>query len=331
MAIEGRFRSSKEERQGLDDTLAYFKRVDKGDLRPPEKAGLKYLARTIDQASKRAYDDLALIVRQSPEHLRRKAELEKQPRTVGKSSVAKAILKSTSSFEQMVALDDWVGGKKFTEKHTFCLAKGDDDYVPVSVKSSSLMDLVLGSTRGDHKAPKYDKWAEKDPWKDPYQEPFIYPLEALEMVRQPSYIGATVLKGNAFESEWIDQEWRYGATKGCVETRGQRRESQKKRQSAGLNLAALAEEWACEEDPKCKDVNICLEPRYENYADEGYQDDRKVDVSPGKLIAAARKTIVAQDPTDLDALMKQLFIAKIGGVSTPALREHIVAEMFPPI
>jgi len=320
------FRTERQRASGATEACQYFQRVGQGDLSTPGTKGLKYLSKKIDEVTKSVYDELEEVLTDTPEHKRRLALLKQQPRTGGTNSVAKALFKDVSPFEQMVVVKEWQEDVALRDTHTFCLAKGQDDFIPVRAKAG-LMQTVLGTTTGSHKAPKYEDWAVNDPWANPSQKPFIHPLESLEIVRQPQFSGATVLKGNAFETECVDQAWRYGTEKGCVELKGQSKNSQKKLASAGLNLAELEKTFTDAEDP-AESPNICNPISYEDYADEGYRDEVD-EVSPAKLVSATRKAIINQNDTDLEDCMKKLFIAKIGTPSTPGLRTYIAAQLFP--
>lgn len=327
--IQPRFKTTTQLQNGLQDTLNYFQRAKEGDLTLPSPASLKYISSVIDQASKNAYTTVSQIVKESPEHLLRVAEINSQPRTSGASSIDKAILWNASSFEQMFALKEWQATKTTLHSpHTFIFGTGENDFYRVKVSDTSPMKILLGTTRGEHKAPKYEEWAVNDPWSNPNHTRYIHPLENLEIVRQPDFLSATLLKGNPFEEDLIDQSWRYGKEMACVELKGQAKNSPQKLQSSGLNLTTLTKEFADLHDLTAKETNICRTLHFEDFSDEGYQDDAIIDVSPGKILTATEKTIVNQNNDDLNDLMEKLFIAKIGVQTTPALRKHIVKRLF---
>lgn len=321
--FDNRFSSPSVEKRCMKSLVNYWEKVKKeGDFSDPAKEALRYLSFQLDMSAKKAFDELAAVLRSSAKHEKRIIEINRQDTTVGKSDLSKTILRQTSPFEQMVALSDWLGQKTIRTTHTFVFAHKEDDYIPVKVAYSrstppTLMHVVLGSTKGSHKAPKYADWAQDDPREDPDQQRFIYALEGLETVRQPHYAAATVIKGTAFESRHITHEWRYGLEKGCVELPNQAKNHFKKLASAGLNLTALAEKLP-------DDVNILKYVHFEDYADEGLREE-DFEVSLASILKAAKKALKNTDA--IDQIMRKLLIAKIGPVSTPSLQEYIAREI----
>lgn len=306
----------------------YFERFDAADTTVPGAQALLPIAKALDDATEQALTGLMTVLRGSEEHRARVALLTEQPRTAGKFSRDKMLFEGVSAFEQMVAVSDWLADANIRKPHTFFLAAPDEDYVPLQAKKfktvdANMMHVVLGATRGDHKAPKYTTWAESSPWEDTSQKTFIYALEGLEIIRQPHYSAATILKGNAFELDLINSEWRYGSEFACVESRGQAKDTPKKRQSSALNACTLVNRFSDVADPQASEKNIALPIKYEDYADEGYDDDLDTSVSPGQIIQAAERAIVGEESEDLEQLMETLVIAKVGVPATPVLRNHI--------
>ena len=232
---------------------------------------------------------------------------------------------------QLVATSDWLAQAHIKKVHTFFVAVGDSDYIPVKAnkfsREATLMHVVLGATNGSHKAPKYVDWAKEDPWGNPSQSRFIYPLEMLEIVRQPNYSAATILKGNAFESEFIDQQWRYGAEYACVEAKGQAKDTKKKINSAGLNACGLVEALSDSSDPIAEELDGCVPIYYENYTEEGYCDDLDISVSPGEVMKALQLAVERKREQELTRLVENLAIAKLGAPKTPILCEYIAGKL----
>lgn len=311
----------------------YFEQFSAADTTVPGKKALLPIAKVLDAATEQALTGLMTVLRGTKEHQARVALLEKQPRIAGNFDSSKVLFEGLSAFEQMVAMSDWLADAHIRKSHTFFLsAGGADDYVPLQAKKfktthANMMHVVLGSTSGSHKAPKYADWAETDPREDVGQSVFIYPLEGLEIIRQPYYSAATVLKGNVFEKRKIDSQWRYGDEFACVETRGQKKATAKKQSSAGLNACTLVNRFSNEADPKAEEVDIALPIKFENYADEGYNDNLNTSVTAGAVVNAVKQVFVKQDWADLCRLMETLTIAKLGVPTTPALKQHIAERL----
>lgn len=105
--------------------------------------------------------------------------------------------------------------------------------------------------------------------------------------------------------------------KGCIELPRQSGNIRKKSESAGLNLASLAKDLP-------EDINIVDHRRFENDFDVGYPDDPEVLI--GSILKSAKRGLKSMD--DIEKIMKKLLVAKIGPVSTLALRQYIVREIF---
>lgn len=316
-----RFKSNLELRQCRNDAIDYLENAMLGDLHPATNEGEKYLAAILDQSARKAYQKFATILQNSKEHEDRVKEINSQPRLSSKDKVN--ILEDSSSFEQMSALASWVSAKKIKKVHTFRFATVDD-YIPVRVNESNLMQVVLGDSQGAHKAPKYSEWAINDPRENDNQKIFIHPLESLEIVRQPHYNAATLLKGNAYENYLIENDWRYDVNeRACVESSGQSKNSPMKKKSAGHNLVHLT---ASLHDPSEEDLlpveDLCPIIDSNDYTDEGPEEDYP-EVRVDQLIKATKKAIVNRDRTDLNDLMFNLTVAKIGPVATQALKNEI--------
>jgi hypothetical protein len=316
---------------------SYFERFREGDTSIPSEQALKPLSKLLDAVTLSVVTDLMQVLRASNEHQARVGLLQIQNRTAGKFSRDKILLQNASNFEQMIAMADWLSRVRIRDSHTFFISGLNDDYIPVQVKKypkldANMMHVRLGATSGAHKAPKYTDWAASDPWRSETQKVFIYALEALEIVRQPQFSAATIIKGNAFESEYVESEWRYGSAYACVEDKGQSKGGQpkttpKKEKSAGLNAVALADALSDAADPIAIDTNLCTTLRYEDYSDDGYIDDLDISVSPGAFIQAAETAVVDQDTSDLTRLMENLVISKLQVPRTPMLCNYVVQKL----
>lgn len=304
----------------------YYSSVKGGDYTLPTPQVQQYISGKIDTAANNALTDVSTTLKNSREHRSRVMEIQRQPRTAGASSVTKAILRNATPFEQYSALKTWQEETAINKTHTFVFAnpKDPDDYIPVSVKANSAMQIMLGSTKGERKAPKYAEWAQNDPRLTDSQKRFIAPLESLEMVRQPEFSGATLLKSGAFANDHIDSEWRYGKDHACVESKGQGKNTAKKLASAGVNLTELFNRFPDSDS----DNNLVTRAVYEDYVDVGYNDDAQVIVTPHSLFKATRKSILTKDDTDLNNLVSILFMTHIGPQNTPAVQAKIERKLF---
>ena len=310
----------------------YIDRFKAGDTTLPTAQVLLPIANALDRCMESVVTDLTNILRESPDHEARIALLQDQPRTAGSFSRDKILFEGVSAFEQMVAVSDWLGQVRIRQTHTAFLSTCSDDYVPMQVRKfkdvdATMMHVMLGTTRGNHKAPAYADWANEDPRKNPSQNVFVRALEDLEVIRQPNFSAATMLKTNAFQSNKINANWRYGAEYACVEDKGQSRNSLKKRQSAALNACAMVDNLSDAADPLAKEVEICLPVQYEDYVTDGYKDDLEISVTPGLLMEAASRSILHQDQTELTKLMENLAIAQIGPTNTATLSNCIAAKL----
>ncbi len=317
--------------RGVD---SYFRRFRAGDTTVPGAAVQKSIATLLDRTEATVVNDLLNTLRMSDEHRARIGELNAQPTLAGKFNSDKVIFdyETASSFEQMAALSDWLAQKKIRTDHTFFFSVPNDDYIPVYVKKyateATAMHVRLGATQGTHKAPKYEDWAGTDPWFNDAQKRFIHPLEALEIVRQPNFSAATMLKGNAYERDLVDTNHRYGLEYACVEEKGQSKNSSKKINSAGLNACSFTHIFSDRTDPTADEFDVTLPVNYEDYTEDGYLDDLDIGVTPGKLMKAAEKVLINNyDDGELTRLMENLTIAKLGVQRTPMLSEHIARKL----
>ena len=110
-----------------------------------------------------------------------------------------------------------------------------------------------------------------------------------------------MLKGNAYEGDLgnIDQNWRYGDDYACVESKGQSKASEKKRASAGLNLLDITLDLADDDDYLAEEVRLNLPIDFQDYVDEGYNDDDEIQVTPGAFMRATKKAIIDKDSEDV--------------------------------
>lgn len=307
----------------------YFAKVVKEfDTSVPKNNVLNDMSVTLDSKMNQVIDKFFGNLETSADHASRVEFLEKSDRCSGKFEASKIIFTGVNPYEQMYAVDSWLKAHKIAKTHTFFMSSMTIDYIPVTVKKmdgidATAMHVILGSTRGEKAAPKYEDWATTDPIE--LQQEFMKPLLALEVVRQPNYAFATILKDEAYRNEIIDNTWRYGSEYACVEDRGQSKNSKKKLRSAALNLCSLLDKKSTIEDPLADDVIITKDVLFSDFSDEKGHEDLDVVVTVGELFRATRKAFVRRDESALGECLENLFISSLGPVTTESLKK-LVAE-----
>lgn len=317
---------------GMHDLLDYFDRFQTGDTTLPSPGAQTELSRFLDAGMEHTLNELMTVLRQTNEHQARVATLHAQPRVAGKFAAKKVILHNASAFEQMIALKDWHAATQITSQHTFFFNGKGDIPIPIRVNlfgdaPPTMLHVFLGSTKGKWKGPVYEDWALQDPWQHPVQSQFIFPLEALEIVRQPQFSFATIFKGGAFEQEFIGPDWRYGEAYACVEKPNQKHDSKQKIKSAGLNVCELTRTLADSSDPTAEDIDISAPILYSSYTEAGYNDDLVAVVTPGAVIKASKRAIVDRNWDHLICLMETLAISKLGIPRTPMLCDFVARKL----
>jgi hypothetical protein len=311
----------------MSGVTEYFAKVVKEhDTTIPEKKVLLEISETLDRNMNVVANRFFSCLEASKEHEARVAFIKKADRLSGKFDPSKVIFKEVNPYEQMSTIKTWLHDTKITKSHTFFLSSLVDDYIPAGVKKidgidATTMHVVLGSTRGEKAAPKYEDWAIVDPLEN--QEAFMKPLTALEVVRQPNFSFATIVKDEAYRNEVIDNAWRYGSTYACVEDKGQSKNSQKKLRSAAFNLCSLINEKATHEDVFADDVIINNDIHFADFSLEKSKEALDVSVSIGELFKACNKAIIKKDEGDLQTCLENLFISNLGPVSTEMLKALI--------
>lgn len=312
--------------------VEYYGRFAQGDTTTPtDFATLSPLSTTQDHHVEEVMNKLMEALRSSPEHAQRVALLSKQDRTAGKYSSDKVLFRGVSSFEQMAALKDWLAIANIKKMHTFFFAVGEDDYIPVKVSKFStettLFHVFLGSSRGERKGPRYDNWALSEPYNDPSQRRFIAPLEALEGHRQPEHAAATVIKANAHDTDAYDCKERFGEEFACVESPHQRKLTNKKIASAGLNAAHLVAKYSDSSDPRAEEADFIPQIKYEVFGDEGYHDNLDTEVTPGQLIKSSKSAIVDHKTAEAEEIAEKLVFSRLQAPSSPALRKYVAEQL----
>ncbi len=305
------------------------------------KPSIKYLlSEKIDDSVLRIYNDVVHQVQGTEEHRKNLKALRDAPKTCGGFKDKTALLKTATPLEQMIALDHLIDNRASSWKkgvRTICLGTKDSDaLIPVYLLSkdnvpASTMTTRLGSgSRGQFKVPRYDQLAS-----DSYlanNSPFAAPLEALEIVRQPYFAGATLLKGNAFSTKTIDSQRRYeildpnnlsqNSQFTCVEPPKQNNPhlSPVKAQSAGSNLLSL--------EKKSPKKPLSGKLHFDDLAPEGYKDDVVLEVRPKNYWQAVCTAVLEDDTAELDLQTTILFLKKFGKFSSPVVNTYYADKLF---
>jgi hypothetical protein len=300
----------------------------------------KCIATVIDEKCCKAYQEILTIMKNTDEHKANYQELIATHPNCGRFSKKTAILSEATPFEQMVAVSNWVDKKKnlwLKRNRTICLSVGDE-FVPVYILNArkkitaSLMTVRLGSARGSLKAPFYTDFAKEDDEKVS-KSIFLKPLEFLEDVRQPEFLGSTLLKANAFETSTITAARRFKTISSkepttpshfaCVELKKQNNPAilPTKEKSAACNLISLMKNN--EKDPLTPTL------QYEDFAKEGYQDDANIEISPQRFFEATRKAVCEKKGADLEFLTTAMLAARISPCTSPIVQKHLSAKLFP--
>lgn len=309
----------------------YFSKVIKEyDTELPNKAVMQQISETLDHKMNDVIDKFLTNLQASKEHEARVKILTGAERCAGKYEKSKVIFDGVNPYEQFSAIDTWLTNVKIAKTHTFFLFAPRADYIPASVKKidgleATTMHVVLGSTRGEKAAPEYKEWAEAEPTEA--QEVFMKPLLALEVIRQPNFSFASLVKDEAYKNDVIDHTWRYGKKYACVEDKGQSKNTPKKLRSAGFNLCALLHEKSSDDDLLAKEVIINSEVNYADFSEEKTLEDLDVSVSVGELFKATRKAIIKKDENDLQKCLENIFISSLGSVTTNSVKELVAATL----
>ncbi|MBA2368312.1 MAG: hypothetical protein H0V82_04725 [Candidatus Protochlamydia sp.] len=311
----------------------------------PNEYGCEFIANKLNKIAKKVYWELRSVLYISREHKERINQLEHMFMQQSKEIV----FQDVTPFEQMCAIDDWFSHHTpLRNSFTFYLSsrtKSHGHYLYHSISANftrrkhdiySLMQLMLGSGTGapkyyDDKNLKIDTLDKQDPFQNKYAA-YIYPLEALEIVRQPKFIFSTLLKGNSFEAELIDEDIRYGVIENgtirptaCIEIIGQNKLNWEceliKIRSAASTLFIIDQIFHLK-GLKEEDSNICSNTDYENHS---------LFVTPRKILEALKDSLISQNKErgdqNLYQLIFKMFVVKIGVQSTLSLHNHIISKL----
>ena len=296
-----------------------------------------YISQELDRSALEVYNTAIKQIQATKEHADNYRVLADAPKNCGKGgfSVKRAILGNATPLEQMVALDHLIYAKASSWKkgvRTLCFEQrhGNVGCVPMRISSTttvkaSTMKTVFGQGPD---TPKYTQFASEAGMAR--HSVFMEPLNALEIVRQPHFAAATVLKGNAFDAEVMDHQRRYEAQIevhgksqfACVELELQNHKDNSpiKEKSVATNLISLLK--------KHPDKRIHKRLIYEAVAHEGYKNEAEVRVTPFDLWKATEESICHQNRADLDRLMTQLFIAKVHPFSSSIVGDFYAQKVF---
>ena len=169
------------------------------------------VSNVVDASFLSAYNTLVPLIQSSREYQKGRQELFAASKNCGGFSTDTEIMRGLTPFEQMLALNELIqtrGPKWQKGRRTYCFSQKNDECVPIYVASrektkASMMTVMLGTGNGRRKAPTYTELI-SDP-----TNMFVDPLRALEITRQPHFVGATVLKSRALAEEVISPKRRF--------------------------------------------------------------------------------------------------------------------------
>lgn len=321
----------------------YSQRVSNGEdfeISSTNDATFRAISTILDASFRRAYDE-AIEPMSESKLLQEAVSYMKSHRTCGGFRTNKASLSSLTSFEQMFSVSRFLSQNPGLRKQyrTYAFRFSDDQVVPIQIKKpkngeASLWTTIIGANNGSLKALAYEDMAKEDPSNIAEHEIFINPLTCLEMHRNPDRIGALALKSEAFDSEFIDHEWRYqNYTVNQKPFRSASAELKKQKsnitqnmvaQSAGYNLAALIAEDS-QDDTR---TNILREFNFEDFADDGYRDDAHPSVTAHDIVATFPQALKG-NTGPLDDLTRALFVARLDRSNISAVNEMVIKLFFP--
>lgn len=317
----------------------YVEQIGEGNYEIPPDPTLRALSTVVDDSFFRSYQQATQLMSQDPLIDRAVVHLYSK-RTCGGFKPVNASLQTLTPFEQFYSV------ARFLEEHPNISSKprtytfeNFTSIVPVWIKSPSkgspsLWTTMLGTTSGRLKAPKYEQMAVEDPFQQQDQRGFIDPLTCLEIHRNPMHIGALAIKSSAYEARRIDHAWRYqnyndtgeAYCTASAELKKQKSSSTRRivAQAAGYNLSELL----FGDEAKDDEYSLLPELNFEDFADEGYQDDSHPSVTPKKLIQALPAALRG-DTDSLDELTRKILAVRLGKSRIPSVNEHVIKILFP--
>ena len=339
-------RVERAERAARRDTLRFFDETERPEFEWPSVYDIDpnvkfYLSSVIDQTVLTIFNEAMDLIQDSEEYQENyRAFLQADRRTggvCGGFSMDTAILEDVTPLEQMMILGRFVQERRARLRNltrTYCFKKDDDHVIPIYVvgrkNDVTTMSVRIGVSQSRlYKCPKYSELATNETLAQ--ECPLLKSLEALEIVRQPAFSGATLLKGSSFDIGTIDNEWRFKNTEdqgrpypwACVELLGQNKVyvNRAKEQSAGYNVLSLQKVYS--------DRNLSNALNFEDWAPEGYRDNADNSVSVRNFWNILKTGVRQNNFNELTKCIRKLFAAKVGPFTSLRARHFYSDQIFP--
>lgn len=306
------------------------------DYSMPDDQTLRAISILVNEATAQSFKETDKFLQNLPEIEKGVQDLIKAPRLRGSAKKAgKPLLEGLTPYEQMHVVKKWVDESSFQpgKKRTIALYN-EKGPIPVMItpppkNKTDLYPLFIGNSKGALKGPVYKEWQEENP-KGTERERFIKPLDALEIHRTGQGDGALLLKKGAYESGEIDHTWRYEvynsdlslSPKASVELPRQKEGPAIKARAyaPGYNLAKMVQ------DDHLRNKNIVPRCLYEEFCDDGYDDDAVPSTTP-KEILKSLKPAAKGDPSELNSLIATLSATHLGVSEIPVVRKFAAQKL----
>jgi hypothetical protein len=322
-------------RLGARKLTDYLDQIKDRDYSQPDADTLKAISTLVNQATVDSFHETDTFLQSCPQIKRGIKALSEAPCLRGPAKQAKHHLQDFTPYEQICTLSNWIGTYDFPQGKRTLAFHHEDGSIPITITPprKSQLDLYpvfIGNSSGNLKGPAYREWQEKDP-EGTSREIFIDALDALEIHRTGMGDGALLLKKGAYESGAIDHTWRYAvfkadgsdAPEASVELPRQKQAKARRARAyaPGFNLAEMIA------NRPLRNRNIMPERLYEDFCDDGYNDEATSTVTPMKIVKSFESAIRG-DTEELDLLVRQLSASHLGVSQLPVVKDFTARRLF---
>lgn len=280
----------------------------------------------LDGAMEKIYNETVKIWSASEEGKDACLSLARAKKNCGPTKKAKALLENYTPFEQMVALGCVVEDKKHTWQsgiRTYCFS-GEKEKIPLSIChtgiQTSLMRAIVGPRKG---ALKYADLQNRTNGFSERETDILASLESLEMVRQPDFLSATILKGDSYQAGLIDTQRRYKVYSNEVRTR---------RKTSKFGCVELPRQ-ASTSAGKIKEasaisnlLSLCKNHPHENMLND-LPIKQKVTCTPEQYLTSLEQAVLERKTDEFDRLSTALFFARVGRFSSDDVNTYFTERL----